>query len=178
MQDQTILAVDKNGKFSGEYVSKIKAHTGSGIHHLAMTVFIINSKDQILLQKRKHEIFDNIWDNTASTHQLHLKDHDETDEEATLRCLKNEWGIEDVKLKNWGGINYQAKYGKYCENEFCKVLIGLYDGKINLDPKVGYGYKWMDKKEFLKDIQKNPNKYTPWCQEAVKILNTLPSSSW
>lgn len=28
----------------------------------------------------------------------------------------------------------------------------------------------MDKEEFLKDIKENPQNYTPWAKEAVKIL--------
>lgn len=171
MPDQTILAVDENGKFSGGYVSKIKSHIGGGIHHLAVTVFVFNSKGEVLLQKRKHKVFDNIWDNTASTHQLHLDNgKDETDEEATLRCLKDEWGISDIKLKTIGAFNYFAKYGNLCENEYCKLLIGEFNGEVKLNPDAGYGYKWMDKKEFLKDIEKNPDKYTPWCKKAMKLL--------
>lgn len=171
MQDQTILAVDENGKFSGKYVSKTKAHTGSGIHHLAITVFIFNSKGEVLLQKRKHKVFDNIWDNTASTHQLHLeKGKDETDEQASLRALNVEYGIKNVELKIFGAFNYYAKYGELCENEYCKLLVGEYNGEVKLNPDVGYEYKWMDKKEFLLDVEKNPNNYTPWCKEAVKLL--------
>lgn len=170
MKDQTILAVDKKGNFTGQYVSKIKAHTGKGIHHLGITVFIFNKKGEGLLQKRKHLIFDNIWDNTGSTHQLHLNGHDETDEEATLRCLKTEWGIENVELKNLGGFNYFARYGVLCENEYCKLLIGTYDLEVKINPEISYEYKWVDKNKFLKNLEDNPDKYSPWCKEAVKVL--------
>ncbi len=170
MDDQTILAVDEEGKFL-EYISKEKAHSGKGIHHLAITVFIFNSKGQILLQKRKHKLFDNVWDNSGATHQLHLESGtDETDEMATARCLKSEWGIKKVKLKTLGEFNYFAKYGDYCENEHCKLLVGIYDGAITLDPEVGYEYKWLDKNSFLKELRSNPNDFTPWCQKASKLL--------
>lgn len=169
MSGQIILACDDYGNFK-EYIPKMVGHTGKGQRHLAITVFIYNSKDQILLQKRKHLIFNNIWDNTASTHQLHLEDHDETDEEATLRALVVEYQMKNIKLKNLGGFNYFTQNGKYCENEHCKLLIGEYNGKISLNPEVGYQYKWLDKNEFLKDLEKNPEKYTPWCKEAVKVL--------
>lgn len=169
--DQTILAVDEQGKFNGQYVSKIKAHTGEGILHLAITVFIYNSKGEVLLQKRRHQIFDNIWDNTASTHQLLLENSkDETDEEATLRALKVEYEIENVELENLGGFKYFAKYNDLCENEFCKLLIGKYDGEVRLNPEVGYEYKWMDKQEFLTDLENNPDNFTPWCKTAIDIL--------
>lgn len=69
-----------------------------------------------------------------------------------------------------GSFNYFAKYGDFCENEHCFILIGEYNGKINMNPEVGYEYKWIDKHEFLKDIKQNSKKYSPWAFEAVKIL--------
>ncbi len=170
MKDQTILLADEQGNFTGEYESKIVCHTGEGKHHLAITVFIYNSKGETLIHRRKHVVFDDIWDNTGSTHQLHLADHDETDEEATARCLEVEWGIKGVELENLGGFHYFEKYNELCENEFCKLLIGHYDGKVSMNPETGYEYKWIDKQEFLKDIEENPKKYTPWCVAALPIL--------
>lgn len=170
MEPQIILAVDDSGNFL-RYIPKEEGHKGRGIRHLAITVFIFNSRGEVLLQKRKHKIFDNIWDNTASTHQLHLENGiDETDEEAALRCLKTEWGIGNVKLKNLGGFNYFEKYNGLCENEFCKLLVGTYDGEIKLDPEVGYGYRWVSKKDFLNKLEKNPKNFTPWCKAAAKML--------
>lgn len=172
MTDQVILLVDDKGNFTGEYESKIVCHTGDGKHHLAITVFIYNSKGQILIHRRKHQIFDNFWDNTGSTHQLHREDGtDETDEEATNRCLEVEWGITGVQLQNLGGFNYFEQYNDLCENEFCKLLIGKYDGDIRMNPETGYEYKWVSKKEFLAEIEDNPQKYTPWCQAALPLLN-------
>ncbi len=171
---QIILACDESGKFTGEYIPKEVGHTGEGKRHLAIAVLIYNSKGEVLLQKRKHKVFDDIWDVTGATHPLHKKDGtDETLEEATLRCLEVEYGIEreDVKgLRNEGAFNYFAKYEGLCENEHCFQFIGEYNGKLKLNPKVGYGYKWMDKKEFLKDIEANPQNYSPWAVAGVEIL--------
>lgn len=175
MSDQIILAVDDNGKFSGEYISKEVGHTGEGKRHLAITVLLQNSKGQVLLQKRKHQIFNNIWDITGATHPLHKADgSDETLEEATWRCLKVEYGIKDkIPLQNLGFFNYFAQYGQYCENEHCAMMIGEYDGEINLNTEVSYEYKLMEKREFLQDIEQNPQNYTPWAQEGVKILKKM-----
>ncbi|TSC66304.1 MAG: isopentenyl-diphosphate delta-isomerase [Microgenomates group bacterium Gr01-1014_80] len=171
MVEQIILGADENGNFTGEYFPKSVGHTGKGKRHLAITVLIFNGKGEVLLQKRKHKVFDNIWDMTASTHQLHREDGtDETDEEATLRALEVEYGIKEVALENLGGFNYFAKYGEYCENEHDKLLIGEYNGEVNLNPEVGYEYKWMPKEEFLKDIEENPDNYTPWAIACVPVL--------
>lgn len=172
-----MLAVDDEGKFL-EYIPKEQGHTGKGRRHLAIAVLLENSKGEVLLQKRKHRIFDNIWDLTGATHPLHKSDGtDESLEEATLRCLKEEWGIDEkISLKNLGFFNYFARYKNLCENEHCFMMAGEYDGEINLNSEMGYEYKWTNQKEFLKDIESNPQKYTPWAKEGAKIFkaNRVP----
>ncbi len=223
---QIILAVDDEGKFL-EYIPKEVGHKGEGRRHLAIAVLIFDSQGQVLLQKRKHQIFDNIWDITGATHPLHLSypchserseespdsnleiaaspstiaqdprndkkckvcqqdNVDETLEEATRRCLREEWDIKEVRdIKILGEFNYFAPYhpvpdgtgqGEYCENEHCFLMIGEYDGEVNLNQTAGYEYKWVDKEEFLKDIRVNPQNYTPWAIEGVKILSGSQSS--
>ncbi|MBI4036168.1 NUDIX domain-containing protein [Candidatus Daviesbacteria bacterium] len=171
MNKQIILACDDNGKFL-EYILKEKGHTGKGQRHLAIAALLYNSKGEVLLQKRKHKIFDNIWDLTAATHPLHKSDSsDETIEEATLRCLQEEWEIDKVEnLKRVGVFNYFAQYGKLCENEHCYLIVGEYDGGVNLDQNIGYEYKWIKRGDFLADIAKNPQNYTPWAREAAELL--------
>ncbi|MDP3733479.1 MAG: NUDIX domain-containing protein [Candidatus Daviesbacteria bacterium] len=175
---QTILAVDDQGNFL-EYIPKEKGHTGMGRRHLAITVLLYNNQGQVLLQKRKHKIFDNIWDVTGATHPLHKEDGiDETVEEATWRCLEVEYGIkEKIPLKNLGFFNYFAPYhtaqGDFCENEHCAILVGEYNGSLNLNPQAGYEYKWMDKDEFLVDLEQNPQNYTPWALKGLDFLKTL-----
>lgn len=172
MDEQIILAVDEKGQFL-EYIPKSVGHTGEGKRHLAITVLLYNKDGQVLLQKRKHKVFDNIWDFTASTHPLHKQDDtDENVKEATLRSLKDEYNItlpiEDIKVI--GSFNYFAKYGEYCENEHDVFLMGQYDGEVKLNPEVGYEYKWIDKSEFLKDAKQHPQKYSVWANEGLKVL--------
>lgn len=170
--EQIILAVDNEGNFSGEYIPKSVGHTGIGRRHLAICVLLFNNQGQVLLQRRKHQIFDDIWDVTGATHPLHQEDGtDESVEDATWRCLEREYRIsEKIPLKNHGFFNYYAKYNDLCENEYCAILVGEYNGPINLSDQVGYNYKWLGKQEFLKDIYQNTENYSPWAIEAVKIL--------
>lgn len=173
MDDQIILACDDNGKFL-EYIPKLVGHKGKGRRHLAITVLLYNSNNQVLLQKRKHQIFDKTWDFTASTHLLHQDGkQDETSELATFRALKDEYDIENhIKLDNLGSFNYFAQNGEFCENEHCAMMVGVYDGKIKLDPEVGYEYKWMDLNEFLQDVSISPEKYVPWVIEGAGVLKS------
>lgn len=171
MDEQIILVVDDKGKFHGEYIPKSVGHTGQGRRHLAISVLLYNSKGEVLLQKRKHQIFNNIWDITGATHPLHQDGTDETLEKAARRALLAEYGIREIgEIREIGAFNYFARYGKYCENEHCAILVGEYNRPINLNPEVGYEYIWMDEKKFLDDIEKNPKKYSPWAVEAAKLI--------
>src|SRR5579864_2189064 len=122
MNDQKLLLVDNNDTFLGEYTEKELCHTGNGKHHRAFVVVVFNDANQILLQKRKHKRFDNVWDVAAISHVLHLSDHDETYEEAALRSLKTEMDIPEISLQKIGAFNYFARYGTQCENEYCAIL--------------------------------------------------------
>jgi isopentenyl-diphosphate Delta-isomerase len=169
--NQIIIGANQDGTPTGEYFPKWEGHTGEGRHHFAITVLIYNNKGEVLIQKRKHRVFDNMLDMTASTHQLHLADGtNETDEEATLRSLKIEYGIDQVDLKKLDGFNYFEKYGKLCENEYDILLIGEYNGPLKVNSETAYGIVWMDKNEFLKDVEENPKKYTPWTIAGMEVL--------
>lgn len=170
---QIILACDEAGKFE-EYIPKEIGHTGVGKRHLAIAVLILN-KGEVLLQRRKHKIFNNIWDITGATHPLHREDgSDESLEEATRRCLEDEWSIREIReVREVGVYNYFAKYDGLCENEHCHLFLGEYDGDFKLNSEVGYEHKWMKKEDFLKDIKKNPEKYTPWAVKAAELLKKM-----
>src|SRR3989344_1866493 len=170
---QMLLLVDENDTFSGQYAEKEKCHQGKGIHHRAFVVLLYNKSREVLLQQRKHIRWDNYWDLTAISHVLHFPDHDETYEEAAHRSLQVEMGIPEIPLTNVGGFNYYAKYGGQCENEFCAVLLGTYDGKITPDKDVLYTYAWLSEDTFFADIKRNPKKYTPWAIKSVPFINKL-----
>ncbi|MBI2465376.1 di-trans,poly-cis-decaprenylcistransferase [Candidatus Shapirobacteria bacterium] len=162
-EKQMLLLVDEKDNFLGKYAEKEKCHLRQGLHHRAFVVLLENKKGEVLLQKRKHKLWDGYWDLSAISHVLHYSTHDETYEEAAARSLKREMGISAVSLKKVGAFNYFAKYGKNCENEYCAILLGEYDGKINPNKDVVYEYAWVKREEFIKDVLKQrEKKYTPW----------------
>lgn len=167
--DQIISEVDDNGKFL-KYIPRMAGHTGKGRRHLGITILVFNSGGRLLLQKRKHLVFDNIWCFTADTHPYKLESGDETIEEASRRGLKEDFNIENIDVKNLGFFNYFKEDGKYCENEYCAMVVGEYDGEINMNPEHGYDFAWKDKEDFLKDYEENPKKYAPWVPGGIKIL--------
>ena len=171
--NQILLLVDEADVFSGQYATRKECHTGNGIHHRAFLVLLENDNKEVLLQKRKHNLWDDFWDITATTHPFHLEDRNETYEEAAKRALQNEMGIKDVKLKNIGGFNYFAKHGDNCENEYCAILVGEYNGEVKASPDLVYHYKWMPKDEFIQECMSSNSSYTPWAILTGKFLKNM-----
>ncbi|MDP2632865.1 MAG: polyprenyl synthetase family protein [Candidatus Curtissbacteria bacterium] len=171
MEDQTLILVDEKDKFLG-YSQKEICHTGRGIRHRAFVTALFDKQNRILLQRRKHRLFNNLWDLTAISHPLHTKSSDETYQQASDRALLKELGVKNVPVKKVGEFNYYARDGKNCENEYCAVLVGNYDGPFSANKKETYGAKWVKFSDFLKDIKNNPKKYTPWARLAIKQLTS------
>ena len=171
MDDQIVLLCDERGDFTGEYARKDTAHTGEGQRHLAITILLYNGQGQVLLQRRKHRVFDDLWDFTAATHLLHGEDGtDETIEAAAARCLRREYGLSDVGPRVEGAFTYFASYGELCEKEYCLVLAGECNGAFSLNDEVGYACRWLNKAELLREVEGWPETYSPWAVEGVKTL--------
>lgn len=171
MSNQIIIVCDDQGNPTGEYIPKEVGHTGEGKKHFGVTVLLYNNKEEVLLQRRKHQVFDNIWCFTGDTHRLHTESGDESLEEAVGRCLEVEYNITDpVPLKNLGFFHYFEKIDGLCENEYCAMMIGKYNGHFELNSDVGYEYLWMKKEDFLHDFEQNPKKYAPWIPGGMEIL--------
>lgn len=169
MADQNLVLVDENNNPSGEYAPKMVCHSDKGLTHLAFTVLILNSKNEVLLQNRKHLLWDHFWDLTNS-HPLHLENHDESISEAVGRCVQKEWGI-NLPVKELFSFRYFAKHkNNFCENEYCVFLLGKYDGEVYPSDEVAYGYKWMSFEDLKKDIKVHPEFYTPWLVRGVSEL--------
>lgn len=174
MQPKIIL-VDKNDKVIG-YSGLESGHQGSGKKHRAFVTLLFNDKGQVLLQKRKHRLFDGLWDFTAISHPLRINGKTESYQEASDRALKKEMGVKHVDVKKVGAFNYFAKDGKNCENEYCAVLVGKFDGKFQPNSKEVYEATRVKYRQFIEDIAKKPSKYTLWAQKAAKVIQSIKSS--
>ena len=89
---QKLLLVDKNDNRVG-FSDYDSAHTGRGRRHRAFVTTLFDSEGRILIQKRKHKLFDGLWDLTAVSHNLRTNGHNESYQEASDRALKREMGI-------------------------------------------------------------------------------------
>ena len=159
MSTTKIIIVDENDNQLG-LKDKLKCHLGQGILHRAFSVFIFNSKRELLLQKRSKRkmLWPFYWTNTCCSHPRENEGY----EAAARRRLKEEMGFS-CPLKLLGKFQYRANYKNIgSENELCSVLVGKYNGKISVNPREVAEFKWVNFEQLKKDVAENKDKYTPW----------------
>lgn len=162
--EKVILVDEKDREIGTE--EKLKAHKNGGKLHRAFSVFIFNSKGEMLLQKRAKTKYHSpgLWSNACCSHPR----PGETLEEAVHRRLKEEMGF-DCKLKEAFSFIYRAEVGNgLTEWEFDHVWIGRFDGKPRPDIEEAEEWKWINIEELKKDIKEHPENYTPWFKIAVE----------
>ena len=152
---EEVILVDSNDVELGT-MEKMEAHRNGGTLHRAFSVFVFNTKGELLLQRRAHHKYHSggLLTNTCCSHPR----PGETVIEAGNRRLREEMGME-CKLVELFSFEYKADLDAgMTEWELDHVLIGLSDVKpvINLEEVDEYLYKPLD--EIDKDIKENPSK--------------------
>lgn len=161
--NEQILVVNENDEVVG-LDTKENCHLGDGILHRAITIFIINDKNEILLSKRSvlKKLWPDFWDTSCSTHVR----QNETHEQAGERRLKEELGFS-CKLQLVSKFQYQAKFQNIgSENEICALLVGNYTGSINPNPDEISDYKWVSVEQLKNEINDKNN--SPWLKIAFQ----------
>ena len=165
MAKQVILVNKNNRKIGVE--EKIKAHKRGKLHR-AFSVFIFNSKDELLIQQRAKTKYHSggLWSNTVCSHPRPNEPYRQSAE----KRLKKEMGF-CCKLKKLSCFIYNTDFQNgLIENEYDCVFTGKFDGKPKLNKKEVSNYKWISIKDLKRDIKKNPNKYTVWLKIALKRI--------
>lgn len=165
---EKIILVDKNDDEIG-IGEKIETHR-SGKLHRAFSIFIFDSKGDLILQKRAKTKYHSagLWSNTCCSHPR----VGEITEFAAHRRLNEEMGF-DCDLKEIFSFVYRVKFeNNFSENEYVHVFIGKYDGKINPNPEEVSEWKFVHLDELQIAIQEVPDEYTYWLRI---ILNKLIS---
>ncbi len=164
---QKVVIVNEKDEVLG-VEEREKAHQGEGLLHRAVATFLFNQKGELLITKRSKfkKLWPCYWDASCCTHNREGEDYVKTGE----RRLPEELGIK-CKLKFLLKFKYSAKYKKIgSENEMCALLVGKLSNsqEIKPDPKEVEDFKWIRIEKLLKEIKKNPQKYTPWLKIALK----------
>lgn len=172
MEHELIDWFDENGKYMGE-IDKAIAHK-KGLWHKSVHVWILNNKNQVLLQKRcsQKKFFPNYWDCSFAGH-IGAK---EDSLQSALREGKEELGIDLMPkdLQFLFTIKEEFVWKDIVSKEFvdvfiCKKEINIEDLKFQ-EEEVECA-KYFDFSEILKE---NPSeKIFPHKEEYQKLLSII-----
>ncbi len=166
IKNEVILVDEKDNQIgTGE---KLKIHQEGKLHR-AFSIFIFNSKGELLLQKRARLKYHSggLWTNTCCSHPR----PGESLEEATHRRLKEEMEI-DCDLKEILNFIYKVKLGDLIEHEFNHVFFGKFNGNPRPDQREAEDWKWVKPGELKQDVKKNSENYAYWFKLVLdKVLN-------
>ena len=168
---ELVVLVDKSDNAIG-HMEKQEAHL-KGLLHRAFSVFIFNSKNELLLQKRALDKYHSggLWTNTCCSHPR----KNETVLNAANRRLIEEMGIK-TNLRKVFDFIYKAELdNELTENEFDHVFYGIYNEDPIINTEEADDFKWIDMETLNNDIAINGQNYTVWFKIAFdyfyKYLN-------
>ncbi len=158
MEEENVILVNQNDEQIG-LMPKMEAHEKAVLHR-AFSVFVLNDKNEIMLQQRANQKYHSplLWTNTCCSHQR----DGETNIQAGSRRLYEEMGFE-TGLKELFHFIYKAPFDNgLTEHELDHVMIGYYSGEPKINPEEVESWKWMSIEDVAKDIQLQPKIYTVW----------------
>ncbi len=156
--EQVVLVDDEDNDIGLK--EKMDTHKLPVPLHRAISVIILNNKDEVLITKRASakKTWPDFWSNTCCSHPR----KGETPEAAAKRRLKEELGFT-TDLDFLFKFVYEAKFNdELGEHELDHVFLGYYDGPMHVVPAEISEYKFVNIDELKIDMKKHPEKYTPW----------------
>lgn len=166
MTKELVVLVNEKDQQTG-LMEKMEAHQKALLHR-AFSIFIFNSRGQMLLQQRAWSKYHSpgLWTNTCCSHPR----QNETLEQATQRRLMEEMGLQCAMQKAFDFI-YKADVGQdLTEHEFDHVFVGTTDLLPQINPDEVASWKYMDMEELASHMQQHPEQYTVWFRIAFAQL--------
>jgi isopentenyl-diphosphate delta-isomerase len=157
MQEFVILVDEHNNEIG--LMEKLEAHQKALLHR-AFSIFILNSKGELLLQQRALNKYHSggLWTNTCCSHPR----ANEQTIDAAHRRLKEEMGF-DCELTEKFSFLYKAPFDNgLTEHELDFIFVGEFNDVPNINPEEVNDYTWMMIDDVLSDLKQFPNKYTEW----------------
>lgn len=158
MEEEFVVLVNQNDEQIG-LMAKLEAHEKALLHR-AFSVFVLNDKNEIMLQQRAKDKYHSplLWTNTCCSHQR----ENESNLEAGRRRLKEEMGFETSLVELFSFI-YKAPFDNgLTEHELDHVMIGYYNDEPVINREEVESWKWMSIENVKSDMQINPAIYTEW----------------
>ncbi|MEZ5277972.1 MAG: isopentenyl-diphosphate Delta-isomerase [Opitutaceae bacterium] len=172
---EQVILVDTQDRPMG-VMSKLEAHLNGGRLHRALSVFLMNTEGELLLQRRALEKyhFPGLWSNTCCTHPR----PGESTRAAAVRRLSEEMGII-CDLEPAFVFRYEADCESgLTEREVDHVFSGTYSGPVDPDPGEVADYRWIPLEALADQVADEPFLFTPWLRIALpRVRRFLRSAS-
>jgi isopentenyl-diphosphate delta-isomerase len=176
-RQQEVILVDDADQPVG-VMEKMAAHRQARLHR-AFSVFIFNSRGEMLLQQRAPEKYHSagLWTNACCSHPRPGEDT----REAAVRRLREELGFT-TPLEKLFEFTYRTAYDNgLTEFEFDHVFVGTYDAEISPDRAEVSDYRYQSLPEIEAELLSAPATFTSWFHLAFPLLKekigTLPAYS-
>ncbi len=172
--EELVVLVDEYNNEIGT-MDKLAAHNSNTPLHRGFSIFLFNSKGELLLQQRAltKKTWPGVWSNSCCGHP----GPGETTEQAIDRRLWYELGLSDIQYELiLPDYRYRVERSGIVENEICPVYAGLTDKIPKTNPQEVEAIKYIPWAEFLKIIQNNSSKYSEWSVEEAQLLDQFTRS--
>jgi len=167
-----VVLVNENDQQVG-IMEKMAAHIVPRLHR-AFSIFIFNSKGELLLQQRALSKYHSpgLWTNTCCSHPR----NGESVEKAAERRLMEEMGMSCEMYEVFTFI-YKAPVGLgLIEHEFDHVFFGHSDETPLFNTEEVASYQYMNLDDIAKDMNAHPECYTEWFKisfdEIIRHVNS------
>tara|TARA_Y100000815_G_C13341812_1_gene500287 strand:- start:1741 stop:2340 length:600 start_codon:yes stop_codon:yes gene_type:complete len=158
MSEEKVILVDTNDEAIG-LMEKMAAHEQALLHR-AFSVFVLNDKNEVMLQQRAAQKYHSplLWTNTCCSHQR----PGESNILAGKRRLMEEMGFV-TDLKELFHFIYKAPFDNgLTEHELDHVMIGRYNDEPVINKEEVEDWKWMKIEDIKDDMTAHPERYTVW----------------
>jgi isopentenyl-diphosphate delta-isomerase len=149
-------------------MEKMQAHR-EGVLHRAFSVILRNSKNEILLQQRAFSKYHSggLWTNTCCSHPAPGEDI----LSAAKRRLVEELGIQCEQLELKYSFIYKAALdNELTEHELDHVVLGTFDGPIDLNKEEVESIEYVTSEELNKRMKAHPEDFTVWFKAIYEEL--------
>ena len=169
-QEILIPRVDENDAYLGP-IERWEAHE-KGILHRAFTVAVFY-KDQIICQHRKHPVFDDVYDFTASSHPQVIGKSIQSNKEAVILTLMREWNLQateitNLKEKGFALYNDKDPKSKYIEHEYCYLYICETEKEPVANHDISYGFSLATIESLKNKTHEVSGNLAPWVSAFFK----------
>ncbi len=168
MAEDRIILVDGEDREIGS-AEKTAAHRTPMLHR-AFSIFLYDDtgdEPKLLLQQRAFGKYHSggLWANTCCSHPR----VSETLEEAAIRRLAEELGVEGISLTEIGSFIYMHRFqDDLYEHEFDHVFVGRWSGEVHPDPEEIHQVQWVPVSVIQKKLD-DPS-LAPWFPKAVSLV--------